>query len=266
MGLVAFTFGGAPLYFYGTAVAFGLIVAMLITWWSTWMYDEPFPYAFDIFLWGIPLGILMSRLLYCALHYERYVAAPLSVLRFWEGGFSFYGAAIGLFVALMIVGSREDFSILRWLDVLAPAVTFMIALYAFLGFILQIVVGNPVLMPSVDDPSLAEYVEYGYRPPGFEGYEYFQPIALYQTILMCAVFLLTIMLTVPESHGTMFENGGVFFLSVAAAALVRFGCGRFYLSTASGLHRGEIMAAVIALICVAMFLKHGRRRRRGLWK
>ncbi|MGN0941948.1 MAG: prolipoprotein diacylglyceryl transferase family protein, partial [Selenomonadaceae bacterium] len=141
MGTIAFTIGGAPLYLYGTAASVALLAALLITWWSTWLYDEPFPYAFDVFLWGIPLGLVGARLVHVVTHASLYLSDPLAVLRFWEGGFSFYGSALGFLLALFIVSSREDFPFLLWLDVIAPAVMLLIATYSFTTFIMQQTVG-----------------------------------------------------------------------------------------------------------------------------
>ena len=49
---------------------------------------------------------------------------------------------------------------------------------------MQFSLGTPLGLDIPNDHSLAEYVEYRYRPTGFEAYQYFQPVAYIRILLI----------------------------------------------------------------------------------
>ncbi len=53
-------------------------------------------------LFALPLGLVLSRLVYCAVNFSYYtesVSQPWLMLRFWDGGYSLLGALAGMIVA-----------------------------------------------------------------------------------------------------------------------------------------------------------------------
>ena len=262
MSMTLGSVGGLPVYLFGCIASVGIVLGLLITRWTTWLYDEPFPFAVDAAVLGIPLGLIFGRIGHVARFWEFFGDDPMKILYFWEGGFSPYGAGLGFLLALYICASKDDVSFWHWLDILAPAFSVMIVLYAFSGFFLQQTVGMPLPLDIPNDSALAEYVEYSYRPSGFEGYEYFRPVALYQTGLMSIVFLITIILTVLQAKRQIMQTGKVALVSFFLTAVVRFGCGFFYLSTRSGLHMGQIAALGVMAVCLILLLV---RRRKKIW-
>ena len=232
MSMTIGSIGGIPMYLFGSIAAVGILLGLMLTRWTAWLYDESFPFAVDVALWGIPLGLIFGRIGHVLRFWEFFADDPVKIMYFWEGGFSPYGAGIGFVAALFLCCKKEGESFWRWMDVMVPAVSLMLVLYAFSGFFLQMTVGMPLPLDIPNDDALAEYVEYSYRPSGFEGYEYFKPVALYQTGLMGIVFLLTIIMT-----------------------------GFFYLATKPGLHMGQIAALIVMTACAVLFIA-----RRGVKK
>ena len=54
-----------------------------------------------------------------------------------------------------------------------PAIVFGLVILQITNFMMQFSVGTPLSVDIPNDHTPAEYIEYKYRPSGFEGYLYF---------------------------------------------------------------------------------------------
>mgnify|MGYP007008081037 CR=1 FL=1 len=78
------------------------------------------------------------------------------------------------------------------------------------NFATQEVIGNP------SDNRLSVYIEYAFRPPGFEQYDFFQPISLYQVLWLMVVLGLIFYITKNKKYlfiKTWINNSFSFSLS-----------------------------------------------------
>ena len=267
MGLIACFVGHIPLYLYGCIVAAALLAGLLVARISTWVYDEDFSAVIDLLLWGIPVGFIMARAGYVLGHWSFYLAHPESIAWVWEGGFSLYGAALGLVLVLWLYCRCREMDFWHWLDILAPALLLALAINQFGHFVMQTTVGMPLPPDLPNDHTLAEYIEFSYRPSGFERYEYFQPVALYQAGMQLAAWLLAVILTFWQARRRLWHEGCLFLFGSAAVCLIRFGCGYFYLSTTPGLHPGQILSLAAAAACLALFFwRQHQQRDRYFWR
>ena len=81
--------------------------------------------SIDLLLSLMVGGLLGARLLH--VFYEqpqKYLADPLQILMIWQGGFVFYGGAIGSFLAGVIFLKTRREKLRPWLDLSAPVVAF----------------------------------------------------------------------------------------------------------------------------------------------
>ena len=117
-------------------------------------------------------------------------------------------------------------------------------------------------LPSnlLEEHTLAEYIEFSYRPSGFENYEYFQPVALWQAGIQLVVFLVLMVLSFLQSQRRLWQEGCLFLVGTLLVALVRFGCGFFYLAVKPGLHPGQILSLVAAAVCLLLFWRRQHHR------
>ena len=83
----------------------------------------------DLFFWMILSAIVGSRLLYVLLFWRNYIGDPLGVFRLWEGGLVLYGGVIAAVLALWLYVRAKKLSMLKIMDVFAPA----LALGIFIG-------------------------------------------------------------------------------------------------------------------------------------
>ncbi len=268
MGLIAFSLGSVPIYLYGLVVVLAVLLGMLTAWVSLRLRGESFAPVVDLMLWGLPVGFVFARMGYVVSHWGLYEGHWQEVFCLWQGGISFYGGAIGFLLVLFVYCNLQGLDVWYWLDVLIPAFLVGIAVNELGNFATQMTVGMPFPPNIPNDHTLAEYIEFRYRPSGFENYEYFHPVALYQMGLQLVALLMVSIVSVRSSRRWRLQTGCIFALGMFLVALIRFGCGFVYLSTEQGfcLHMGQIFALGTAVLAMLLFLWRRRTGTRGLYR
>lgn len=254
MDIIAFSVRGVPFYWYGIITSLAIVAGILITSVNLYWRDKNFFQVIGLLVYAIPIALLFSRLTYVGLHWALYQNNLIGIFMIDRGGVSIYGAFLGFILVLFFYtdnGNRRDtrsLSFWYWLDVLAPALVLGLAIDQLGHFILQATVG----IPSND--KIAEYIEYAFRPSGFEGYEYFKPVALYQAIWQFFVLLITLGATVIQVNKRVIKPGNLFIFSLILICGGRFYLGFLYLTTnqPGSLHLGQIISLGALLGCVVL--------------
>lgn len=268
MGLIAFSLGDAAGYLYGCIVMLAVLAGLLAAWIAVRLRGEDFSVVVDFLLWGLPAGLLLARLGYVAGHWQLYSGQWLDILRFWQGGISLYGGALGFLLAIWLYCSWKRLSFWHWLDMLAPAMVLGLAINELGVFFTQMTVGAPLPSDLPNDHTLVEYIDYRFRPSGFEDYQYFKPVALYQAGLQFLTLLAAVLISLLDKNRHRLAAGSVFLLSGAAVAFIRFGCGFWYLSTQPihTLHFGQWLAVLLGAGCLLLFGLRQHRSRRSWYR
>lgn len=121
-------FGPVPIRAYGFMLLVGLVAGL------TWMVYGGRRYGIqpnvlvDVGLASLIGGILGARLLYVALDWNQFAAAPSTVFRVWEGGLSFHGGLIGGILAVYLLCRWRGIRFGSLMDAGAPALSLA---YAF---------------------------------------------------------------------------------------------------------------------------------------
>lgn len=110
-----------PTYFVAMAIAYSLAVYYLYQ--RTLKHDLDIRIAMDLSLVIMVSGFLGSRLLH--IFYEApdfYRQFPLEALKFWQGGFVFYGGFILSSIAVIGYLNWKKQNLWEWADTLAPTI------------------------------------------------------------------------------------------------------------------------------------------------
>ena len=94
---VAFSIGGADIYWYGVCIAFGLCLALVFAFRRCTEFGIDADAMVDVILVGVVLGIASARLYYVAMAPYNYDTI-WDVLAVRDGGLAIYGGIIGAFV------------------------------------------------------------------------------------------------------------------------------------------------------------------------
>ena len=110
---VAFSIGGADIYWYGVCIAFGLCLALVFAFRRCTEFGIDADSMVDVILIGVVLGIASARLYYVAMAPYNYDTI-WDVLAVRDGGLAIYGGIIGACIAVVIYSrkKKQNFSLL----------------------------------------------------------------------------------------------------------------------------------------------------------
>lgn len=258
MDFIAYSWGNINFYWYGLIITIAILLGVVISKVFFLLYNERFSPFWDLLLWAIPCTLIGARLGFVSSHANVYANNWIQILYVWQGGVSIYGALIGFFIATIIFLKKYKLDFWLWLDLIVPALLLGLSLVQIANFMMQVSVGTPLAVDLPNDHSLAEYVQYKYRPTGFESYQYFQPVAFYQAIAYFVVFLFSSIVLLVNKKLKWIQSGSIFLFSIAIISIVRFFMGFMYFSLNKDILLTNVQwitIIVFILIIVIYFVK-----------
>ena len=114
---------------WGIFVSLGFIAGMVVAYFELKKKKLEAARIFDLAFWIILSALIGGRLLYIAEHLDIYFAAPLGILKLWQGGMSVYGGFIGALLASVLYLKKYKLDFWRYAD----AVIFGLPLGLFIG-------------------------------------------------------------------------------------------------------------------------------------
>lgn len=227
MEIAAYTIAGYTVYWYGLIAAAAVLLGSIVARFVAARYCEPFDYYMDIILLSLPTGLVFARAFYVMGNWQLYSQMPSEILHLTEGGISIYGAAAAFLLTAYFYTSYRRYPLGRVLDILTPAAILGLCIVQAGNFAMQTVVGRPT-----EYFKLAEYIEFAFRPSGFEGYEYFVPVALYQALWLLVVLCIVVALHKKPCRRSL--DGSIALIALVLVLAGRVVLGFFYLSPEDG--------------------------------
>lgn len=258
---MGFQLGPLFVRYYGIILMTGAVAAAFLAAYQASRGKEDSEFVWDALTWVLIGGVLGARIWHVltpppsmveqGITTAFYLTHPLDALAIWRGGLGIPGAVIGGALALYVYVRRRRADFGFWVDVAAPAVALGQAIGRWGNFVNQELYGQPTDLPW------AIFIEPQNRVPGFESFERFHPLFLYESIwnLVNMFFLLWIDRRFPER----LRNGDVFLIY-----LITYPLGRFMIefirldsSQVAGLNANQTLMAVVALVSIALlFYRH----------
>lgn len=155
---VAVDLGFAKIHWYGLMYLIGFVGS----WWlgvirakqpgSGWNKDE----VADLIFYGA-LGVILGGRIGYVLFYNFpvFLDNPLTIIKIWQGGMSFHGGMIGVFVALYLFGRKTQKTFFQVSDFIAPMVPIGLGAGRIGNFINGELLGRPA------DQSLPWAMDFG---------------------------------------------------------------------------------------------------------
>ncbi|MBP2651444.1 MAG: prolipoprotein diacylglyceryl transferase [Firmicutes bacterium] len=183
MGEIAFSIGPIAFYWYGLITALAIVAAAGITVWQAKLFFEPVLPIVDLFIFTVPVCIIFARLSFVVMDWELYKNNMVEILRLWHGGMFFGGALIGFAVAFYVYTRIFGLAFWRLADLLAPGVALGQAIGQWANLMNQEAFGFPTALPW------GIYIDFLLRPLGYEQFDFFQPLFLYESIWNIGLFI-----------------------------------------------------------------------------
>lgn len=249
---VAFRLGPLQVRWYGIILMTGALCGALVGEWEARRRGWNPDHVWNLLLWGLILGVLMSRLWYVVAS-PALLRDPLAIIGFVNGqfvglqGLTIHGALIGAVLAAGIYAWVKKLRLFDWLDVGAVGFVMGQAVGRWGNFFNHEAYGQPTTLPwGLIIPAeyrLAPYNDMLQYPETMR----FHPTFLYESLFNLAVCALLLYLA--RRYGEKMIPGEVFWFYGMA-----YGFGRFFLEylRVDSLYLGPFPAAQI--VSVALFV------------
>ena len=182
-----------------------------------------------------------------------YLTHPLAAIAVWKGGLGIPGAVIGGLIALYFFVKKKQISFLVGVDIAAPALALGQAIGRWGNYVNQELYGRPTDLPW------GIFIEPKNRIPGFEQFEKYHPLFLYESIwnLGNMIFLLWL----SRHYEKKLKDGDVFFVY-----LIVYPFGRFLLeflrldaSQISGINANQTLMLIVMIFAIAVLIWRHRK-------
>lgn len=216
MGKIAFSLGPLHVYWYGMILALAVLAAIGCGMWQARLRRQPTERILDIALFGIPLAIICARLQYIAANWSLYAGQPGEMVSLWHGGVAAGGAVVGLLLTLGLYSKWEKISFWYWADILTPGLALGQAVGCLANLASQDGFGMPTNQPW------GVYIDFLCRPAGYEQFDFFQPLFLYEAFGAFLFFVAAAIMAIFQVRCGTFRPGTLFLAYLLFWASIRF--------------------------------------------
>ena len=255
---IAFTIGSLTVRWYGITVALAVIALLAMTLRETKRLGISQDIIYNLFLWGIIGGFIVSRLVHVIDQWNYYMANPGAIVGF--AGLSLYGAIIGALLAVWVYMRvrRIPFSSLAGVgDAIAVGAPLAQAIGRAGCAINGCCYGK--LSPFQSFPGAVLYTPRDVIPVQYWG------VPLYPAQIYFLLWNLVVFAIVWQLRDRLKPQGSLFFLYLCLYAAGDFGLRFFRVNEPFllGLHQGQVISLAILVIAVPWLIIRMRRFQRS---
>lgn len=259
MEKVAFSIGILDFHWYGIIVSLAVLTGLVVSLWQARLYRERLEPVIDLVICGVPVVLIISRINYILVNYDLFSGDPWECFYIWHGGLAIYGALFGMLLVLYFYTRINKMSFWKWADILAPGIILGQAVGQWANFINQEAFGYPTNLPW------AIYIDYVYRPLGFEQYDFFHPVFLYSSGWDIAIFLLLLGVLLLQRYYKKLPAGTIFLLY-----LLLYSTGKFFTEEIRidsemmfGVRITQIFSVILFGLAVWLLIYINKRKQEG---
>jgi phosphatidylglycerol:prolipoprotein diacylglycerol transferase len=257
---------GIPFSYYGMIIMFAAVAAAFLVSRLLKERGEDPDLVWDGLIWALILGIIGARLYHiftpskssldAGIDTMYYLTHPLSII--WTPGvgpglrgLGIPGAIFGGAVGIYIFTRRRKIDFLMAVDVSSPGLALAQVIGRLGNFINQELYGMPTDLPW------KIFISPENRIRGYEAFEYFHPLFLYESLWSLGNLML--LLWLPRKLGSRLRSGDIFLVY-----LITYPLGRFLLEFLRldyvpmwGINFNQIAMLLVAIASgIALFLRH----------
>lgn len=260
---------GIPFSYYGMIIMFAAVAAAFLVSRLLKERGEDPDLVWDGLIWALILGIIGARLYHiftpskssldAGIDTMYYLTHPLSII--WTPGvgpglrgLGIPGAIFGGAVGIYIFTRRRKIDFLMAVDVSSPGLALAQVIGRWGNFINQELYGMPTDLPW------KIFISPENRIRGYEAFEYFHPLFLYESLWSLGNLML--LLWLPRKLGSRLRSGDIFLVY-----LITYPLGRFLLEFLRldyvpmwGINFNQIaMLLVVIASSITLFLRHRKK-------
>lgn len=208
--------------------------------------------VWDLFIWLLIAGIIGARLWHIFTPSPSAIAAgrttifylthPLDLINLRSGGLGIPGAVIGGAIALYFFARKHGLRFSEWADIASPSLALGQAIGRWGNYVNQELYGAPTDLPW------KIYIDPDHRLSGFQDYEYYHPLFLYESLWNLANVFVLIWLT--RRFAGRLKDGDIFLIYLIVYPVGRFLLDFLRLDAAmvGGINANQTIMAIVAVL------------------
>ena len=171
---------GFSIRFYGIIIALGLLLAVIYGLRRKKQFGLNEDDILDGVLWIVPFALICARAYYCIFSWNEFKDDPISVLYIWQGGIAIYGGVLGAALGIVVFCLIKRIKLGAVLDLVA------------LGFLIGQSVGRwgNFFNREAFGAETESFFRMGLFNIYHQGYEYYHPTFLYESVWNLLGFVL----------------------------------------------------------------------------
>lgn len=224
MNPVAFSIFGLSIRWYGIIIASGILVAVIIAYFTCKIKEIDYETMMDIILISLPIGIIGARIYYVIFNLGEYLKDPIQMLNIRAGGLAIHGGIIFGVITAIIYTRKYKINFLKFADVAAPSVIIAQSIGRWGNFFNSEAHGGPVSQNFIK--FFPVFIQKGMLIDGV----YYHPTFLYESMWDLAGFIILIcLLKKVNKKGIVFSSYiiiysiGRFFIEALRTDSLMFG-------------------------------------------
>jgi len=181
-GPIMFEWGPVLIRWYGFLIASAVLTGVTLSRYLANRRQVDPEIISDLAIWLVVAAIPSARLYYVLFQWQEYAQHPDQIIAIWKGGIAIHGAIVGGLIAALIFARIRRVPFWQLADLVAPSLILGQAIGRWGNFFNSEAFGRPTDLPW------KLYIPPDRRPPGYEGFSYFHPTFLYESLWDLMVF------------------------------------------------------------------------------
>lgn len=243
------TVGRLTFHLYGLLIGLGVLLGARASVRAAELVKIKADEVWNALLWAGGGGIIGARLYHVVDLWSYYSLHPSEIVALWHGGMGIFGGILGGVIGLWFYAKKKD-KLVKLLDVAAVGLPLGQAIGRWGNFFNQELYGKPTDLPW------GIYIKPENRLLSVMGYEKFQPLFLYESILSLLIFL--ILWRLVKGKKVKVGEGKLFAWYLGLYGLVRFFLEFLRIDPwmIGGVRVGQAISLGLVIIMVINWIKH----------
>lgn len=210
---IALTVGPFVVRWYGLLIVLGALAGFILALYLAKKKQVDVNHLYNLFFYFIIFGLIGGRIAHVLIEWSYYKNHLTDVYKIWQGGTAFYGVLVGCLLSLIIYCRIKKLSFWLLADILAVAAPLAQAIGRWGNYFNQEIIGRPTNLPW------GLPIDLDKRPTGYEAYQYFHPVFLYESIADIIIFMTLLFIFNKKKS---FKAGEITFIYFILYSVVRF--------------------------------------------
>ncbi|MFZ5910644.1 MAG: prolipoprotein diacylglyceryl transferase [Chloroflexota bacterium] len=258
-----FQLGPLFIRYYGIILMLGALAGGVLATRQAKRLGHDADIVWDLLIWLIIGGVIGARLWHvftptpAAIAEGRttlfYLTHPFDLVNVRNGGLGIPGAVIGGAVALFFFARKHGLDFAEWADIAAPSLALGQAIGRWGNFFNQELYGAPTTLPW------KLYIDPLHRVSGFENFEYFHPLFLYESLWNLGN--MGLLLWLGGRYADRLEKGDLFLVYLIVYPIGRILLDFLRLDAAmlGGINANQAAMVIVAVLAgLALLWRHRR--------